>query len=189
MEIAIYSIGLKIREHRKQKKIKLDALVKMSGISQPMLSKIENGRVLPTIQNLFSILNSLEIDPSIFFSELMNNGTKTKYIHIPSSNYKQYVKEETAIGFLYKSIFDRNIETSSINISLVSLEPKNHRAKVATNAHEFLYIINGSIDYYLEDELIQLQEGDSLFFDGKTPHVPLNKTQEIVKYLVIYFYY
>jgi quercetin dioxygenase-like cupin family protein len=42
--------------------------------------------------------------------------------------------------------------------------------------------------FYLNDESLLLKEGESLFFDGNIPHVPLNKTDEEVMYIVTYFF-
>lgn len=184
----IHGIGPKLRELRKAKGIRLSELAEESGLSVPMISKIENGRVVPTIPSLFSLLETLEMEPEVFFGEINSEPEFSDYLHIRDRDYKKYVKEESAVGFLYRSILEKSMEGQSFQVSHVALQPGNDRPKVMTDAFEFLYILEGNIDYYLEDQLLKLQKGDSLFFDGRIPHVPLNRSDRQATYIVIYFF-
>jgi len=184
----IHKIGPKIREIRKKKQITLSEVSDKSGLSTPMISKTENGRVTPTLQTLFLILNAMEIDIVSFFEEINNDLDFEGYIHLKESDYQTYVKEAHAIGFEYKSIIEKKISDTSVQISLVRLHPGNSRPMITTEAYEFLYVLEGEIDYYLKSEHLKLEKGDSLFFDGNIPHVPLNKSRQNVSYIVIYFF-
>jgi len=57
---------------------------------------------------------------------------------------------------------------------------------VVTDGFTFLYLIEGTVNYLLADEEITLETGDSLFFDGKIPHVPQNLSGSTAIMLVIY---
>ena len=185
----IHGIGPKIRDLRKEKGYRLIELAEASGLSSPMVSKIENGRIVPTIPSLLSILQVLEIEPETFFAEINEEPEFEAYTHIQKEDYKAYVKEESAVGFLYRSIIEKSLDGgSSFQISHITLEPGNSRPQVSTDAYEFLYIISGTISFQLEDRTVTLEAGDSFFFDGKIPHVPLNQTEQPVQYLVIYFF-
>jgi transcriptional regulator with XRE-family HTH domain len=184
----IHGIGSKIRDLRKDKDLNISEMAKKSGISAPMISKIENGRLIPTIPTLLSLLNVLEIPPDLFFSEINEVEDFPGFLHLKKEGYRKYVKEETAKGFEYLSILERTLDGYSFQVSHVSLSPGNSRPKVTTDAYEFLYLIRGEIDYYLNDELLILREGESLFFDGNIPHVPLNKSEETAEYIVFYFF-
>lgn len=184
----IHGIGPKIRELRKKEGIRLSELAEASGLSTPMISKIENGRVVPTIPSLLSILQALSIEPETFFAEINGEPEFTGFVHIRKEDYKKYVKEESAIGFLYRSILEKTLDGNSFQISHVTLQPGNKRPKVSTEAFEFLYVLEGKMDYYLREEHLVLQEGESLFFDGRIPHVPINRTDHVIQYIVIYFF-
>lgn len=184
----IHGIGPKIRELRKEMGIRLAELAEASNLSTPMISKIENGRVVPTIPSLFNILKALNIEPEIFFAEINDKRAFSDFIHLKADDYKTYVKEESAKGFLYQSIIEKTLEEGAFQISHVTLEPGNTRPKVSTEAFEFLYIIKGEIDYYIEEQHLLLSAGESLFFDGRIPHVPINRTEKEAEYLVIYFF-
>ncbi len=133
-------------------------------------------------------MNCLDISPEDFFKEIKHDSHSDAHRLIPKEAYIPYVKEETAKGFGYKSILDKSIQDRSFQVSHVSLEPGNQRPKVRTDAYEFLYVLKGEMEYLIGEETVFIREGDSFFFDGMAPHVPLNKTTTTVEYLVIYFF-
>lgn len=186
--ILIHRIGAKIRENRKEKKIRLIDLAEGAQMSSAMMSKIENGRIIPTIPKLLNIINFLEITPEDFFAEINGNDDFPGFLIIKKKEYKTYVKEETAEGFHYESIIEKNLEGHAFQISLVTLEPNNYRPKVSTAAYEFIFLIEGEIEYHIGDKTLILEKGDSFFFDGSIPHVPMNKSNKDVKYIVIFFF-
>lgn len=186
----IHKIGGKIREMRKARSMRLVQLAEKANISSALLSKIENGRIIPTIPKLIDLIQILEIEPHDFFAEINGKDDFSGHILIRQENFASYVKEESAVGFNYLSILEYpfEVDVNSFQISLVTLEPNNSRPKVSTNAYEFLYLIKGDIKYYLADHSLNLREGDALFFDGNIPHLPINQSQEPVTYLVVYFF-
>lgn len=191
MEIAsnyvIHKIGAKIRTYRKAKKMRVLDLANASGISSGMVSKIENGRIIPTIPTLFEIIRVLKVEPEDFFAGISNNKF-AGYLLIRQEDYVPYVKEESAIGFNYRSILEHHHNGNAFQISIVELLPNSSRPQVTTAAFEYLYVIQGGIAYHLGDNVFDLRTGDSIFFDGNIPHVPINRTTEKVIYLVLYLF-
>jgi quercetin dioxygenase-like cupin family protein len=59
---------------------------------------------------------------------------------------------------------------------------------VVTAAYEYIYLINGTVKYSLGDEVFEMKAGDSLFFDGGIPHVPINESRTMAILLVVYFF-
>ncbi|WP_205966252.1 helix-turn-helix domain-containing protein [Parapedobacter sp. SGR-10] len=187
-KFAYNEIGNILRKYRKGKKLRLVGLAETSGVSIAMLSKIENGRMLPTIPTLFAIIGALGVAPDIFFSELGEQNTFPGYIFIPKTEYASFVKEENAKGFHYFSILEHRIEGTSLQISLLHLDPGAKRKAVTTHAYEYIYLISGSIEYMLGDQIFPMNEGDSLFFDGNIQHVPFNKSDKLATLLVFYLF-
>jgi transcriptional regulator with XRE-family HTH domain len=186
----IHRIGAKIRELRKSKSLRLVQLAEQVGISTALLSKIENGRIIPTIPKLMDLTRALDIQLHDFFTEINGDDKFSGYVLIRRENFAPYVKEESAKGFDYRSILEYPFkeDVNSFQISIVTLEPGNSRPKVSTNAYEFLFLISGEIKYHLSDQVLSLRSGDALFFDGRLPHVPLNQQTNQAVYLVIYFF-
>ena len=63
---SIVSFNLKLL--RDTRKLSLDALAKLTGVSKSMLGQIERGEVNPTISTVWKIANGLKLSPT----ELMN---------------------------------------------------------------------------------------------------------------------
>ena len=162
-------IGSKIKDIRKSQHLKLGDLADKSGISIAMLSKIENGRVFPTLPSLIQVLSTLNVDLNVFFADL------------------QTEKEEEAIGFDHQLILNHKIERSSMEISLLTISKNSKREPVTTDGIQYLYVIKGSLNYELGDKVFDLEEGDSLLFNGNIPHLPKNHNRTDAQLLVIYF--
>jgi len=71
---------------------------------------------------------------------------------------------------------------------LLDVSPGSKRDKVSTDAYEFKFVLSGECFYVIEDEEVLLKEGDSIFFDGRIPHVPENRGLAPAKMLVVYFF-
>ncbi|MDJ1484363.1 XRE family transcriptional regulator [Cytophagaceae bacterium YF14B1] len=177
-------IGKKIREIRNQQQIKLHELAEESQISKGLLSRIENGRTIPSLPVLLSIVRSLKINLDVFF-EGLDLHEQQKYILRRKSEYTPFEKEE-GFGFLYHSILTSSIPSATIEAVILDLQPGSQRDQVITDGYEFKYLLKGEIEYHLGDEVVVMQEGDSLFFNGKIPHVPVNRTTLPASILVIY---
>lgn len=186
-EYLTIQIGAKIRNIRKDNGLKLGELAERSGISIAMLSKIENGRVFPTLPSLIQILQTLQVDLNVFFSDLSAGEAFPGYIFRKRDAYQPVNKEEESVGFNYELILSHLVEKSSVEISLLTLNPQAQRNRVSTSGFEYIYIIKGNIRYELGNEVFEMQEGDSLFFDGNIPHVPNNTGASDAVILVLYF--
>lgn len=179
-------IGEKIRELRMAKGWKQVDLADRSGVSMAMLSKIENGRVFPTFPRLIQILKTLEVDLNEFFEGIGESEKFPGHILIKKEDHKETLKEES-IGFKYETVLTQNIKDISLEISILSLSQNATREMVTTDGFEYIYVLKGSITYQLDGKSFKLEEGDSLYFDGRQPHVPLNNLETESILLVIYF--
>lgn len=179
-------IGNKIKSIRKENGWKVGELAEKSGMSIAMISKIENGRVIPTLPSLLQIIQTLNLGIGDFFSDLKSANEFKGYILRKRTEYTPVNKEEESVGYEYELILNHPIEKSSMEISLLTLKPKAERSSVCTAGFEYIYILKGEIFYELGDETFELGEGDSLFFDGNIPHVPHNNSASDAVILVVY---
>ena len=180
----VLSIGKKIREIRTQQKLKLTDIADKAGISKGLLSRIENGRTIPSLPVLLHIIKVLDIDYSGFF-EGIDNPQLSSYIVKRREEYTHLEKEE-AVGFSYFSILSEGFGNVAMQVNILELEPDAKREKVTTDGYTYLYILQGKVDYLLNDEIVHLEEGDSLLFNATIPHVPQNNTPSPAKLLVLY---
>lgn len=177
-------IGQKIREIRTQRNIRLHELAEESQISKGLLSRVENGRATPSLPVLLSIVGALKVKLDVFF-EGMELLEEKSYIHRKKTEYTSFQKEE-GIGFLYHFVLNSTLPNMNLEAVILDLQPGSQREHVTTDGFEFKYLLKGTIDYHLGNEVISLEEGDSLFFNGKIPHVPVNRSDQPASLLVLY---
>ena len=181
----IFQVGKRIKIIRQQKDYKLTDVAIKATISKGLLSKIENGRTVPSLPVLFEIIAAIGENPASFFEGIQHQIAAPLYFHIRESDY-QAIEKEDSVGFHYLSIISQLLNDITFNATLLILDPQAKRDLVTTDGMEFIYLIEGNIDYRLGDEYLSMSEGDSLFFDGRVPHVKMNNTSKTAKILVIY---
>lgn len=186
-EFIVTWVGSKIKDIRRSKDLKLNELSQETGISIAMLSKIENGRVFPTWHSLLQIFNALDLNLNTFFNDLPVNSEFSGYLLFRSDVYEPIEKEEEAQGFDYRLVFNKNMEKSAMEISVLTLSPGATRETVSTDGLQFLFVVKGSVTYHLGDKTLELNERDSLFFDGRIEHVPENNADQEAFLLLMYF--
>lgn len=183
----IIGIGKRIKDIRKENNLTINELANRANVSNGLISRIENGRTIPSLPVLLDLIQSLDIDASYFF-EGVENRNSAKYLYIPKENQQIIEKEIEAQGFKYMHIFSKSLNSLGFEAVLLTLEPNSKREKVITDAWEFKYILKGTVKYLIDQEEVILSEGDALYFNGRFPHVPVSISDESCIMLVLYLY-
>ncbi|XZF13646.1 helix-turn-helix domain-containing protein [Chitinophagaceae bacterium MMS25-I14] len=183
----LLEISKKIKKHRTDKRLTVQELADRSGVTKGLISQIENGRSIPSLPVLFSIIKSLEVAIGDFFAEIASDAEPAPVIVRKKGEYESFQKED-AVGFFYQRILTRNMADATVDIVLLRLEPGSSRPKVETEAFEYKYIISGKVEYQINGHSYVLEEGDSLFFDGRLPHVPHTIGDAPAIMLIVYFF-
>ncbi len=178
-------IGKRMKEIRLSKELKLTNVAISASISKGLLSRIENGRTIPSLPVLFSIITALKESPAAFFENIDYVTNQPFYLLIKKENYIPIQKEDS-IGYNYFNIMSQSFKDVTFNAVLLTLNPDAKRELVTTDGMEFIYLIDGEIEYRLNDVIITMEKGDSLFFEGRVPHLKMNKTNITAQILVIY---
>ena len=187
MDDYLIGIGKRIKEIRKNGNLTISEIAMRAGVTSGLISRIENGRTIPSLPVLLKIISSLDIEVTDFFSGLPQaNGYK--YIISRKEENTVIEKEDDAVGFSYSYIFGKQINSLGFEAVLLQVHPNSKREKVHTDAYEFKYMLSGECYYVIDDEEVLLKEGDSIFFDGRIAHVPENRSENTATILVLYFF-
>ena len=91
--------------------------------------------------------------------------------------YKGYNFQSLAFNFINKKI----------EPLLVTIEPEeNKKMQLVTHpGQEFNYVIEGKIKVILGGQEIEMQQGDSLYFDPTIPHCQIAVDGNVAKFLTI----
>jgi len=185
MESGIYiKIGKRVKQIRLESKITLQEVSEKAGVSKSLVSKIENGRTIPSLPVLLQIINALKTDTASFFQDI-NNDLSYGYILNKAAENEPIQREESE-GFNYFSAISASLPKVEFQSAILKLNTGAKREKVTTDGFTFIYLLEGEIFYYLEQEEILMKTGDSLFFDGRIPHVPENIGENTAILMVIY---
>ncbi|WP_272148761.1 helix-turn-helix domain-containing protein [Tenacibaculum aiptasiae] len=183
----LIGIGKRIKTIRKEQKLTISEVATNAGVSNGLISRIENGRTIPSLPVLLELISALKIDASTFFRGIENSQT-ANYIHISKDQQQLIEKEVEAEGFTYHHLFSKSLSAIGFEAVILNIKPNSKREKVVTDAWEFKFIISGECTYLINNEEVLVSEGDSLYFDGRNPHVPINKSDKDCTMLVLYFY-
>lgn len=183
----LIGIGKRIKEIRKENKKTINEIAAKANVSNGLISRIENGRTIPSLPVLINIINALGIEIADFFMDVQQTNGSNFIVSRKEEN-TVIEKEEEAEGFSYKHIFSKQLSSLGFEAVLLEISPNSKRDKVTTDAFEFKYMLSGECFYIIGNEEILLKEGDSILFNGKIPHVPVCRGLVNAKMLVIYFF-
>ena len=99
-----YAIGTKLRELRRRKRMGLAELGRHTGLSPSLLSKIERGRMYPTLPTLLRIALVFSVDLGYFFSvggsdvALMRREARLRFPDRPGETHSSYRFESLDYG-------------------------------------------------------------------------------------------
>jgi len=184
----LIGIGKRIKDIRKTNKMTINTVAAEANVSNGLISRIENGRTIPSLPVLLNIINALETKVSDFFDG-MAVANELSYIVSRSEDNAIIEKEEEAQGFTYKYLFGKQMSSIGFEAVLLEVQPNSQREKVETDAYEFKYMLAGECVYSIGEDEVLLKEGDAIFFDGRIPHVPINRGNLTAKMLVLYFFF
>lgn len=87
----------------------------------------------------------------------------------------------TILGFFKK------VNPCTIVIVWLEIQTGAEMDFVQTESFELKFLISGRVKYQFRDQTIDLNEVDSILFDGWTEHNPINLGELPAKMLVVYF--
>jgi transcriptional regulator with XRE-family HTH domain len=165
-----YDIGVKVRELRLKKKMGLVALGQHTGLSPALLSKIERGRLFPTLPTLLRIALVFSVGLEFFFAgarekPLVAVVRKTQRVRLPERPGARHV------AYRFESL-DYPATERRFNSYFAEFLP-GAPDDVRPHAHagvEFIYTLAGTLSVHIESEEYALGAGDSMYFDSSILH-------------------
>ncbi|TYO98488.1 XRE family transcriptional regulator [Geothermobacter ehrlichii] len=171
-EVKELQIGLKVRRLRQNRRMTLQDLADQTGLSKPLLSQIENDQVIPPLATLLRISKAFKVRIENFFQE---ESASEKCILVRSGESRKLIQRGLSRGgsppYIYHSLAygkrDRNIEPF-----LMEFQARNWEEGllVSHEGQEFLYLLEGEVEFRYGDRAMHLKAGDSLFYDSNEPH-------------------
>ena len=177
-------LGINLRRLRCRRGLSLERLARRSGVSRAMLSQIELGKSVPTINSLWKIARALEvtfaalIGPAIENTPVVLRSSSGRFLTNKSGTFSSrplFPLEKRHRAEFYELRIAAGCEESS----------QPHTAGTVEN----LVVASGAVEMTVDGSTYSLGGGDAIYFNAEAPHVYRNVgTSEAVLYLVMTYH-
>ena len=165
-----YSIGEKLRTLRLRKSMGLVELGKHTGLSAALLSKLERGKLFPTLPTLLRIAMVFGVGLDFFFTDerkrrvvgVVRGNERLRFPERPGTQDVQY----------YFECLDYRATERKLSAFLADFQ-ELPAEKAKPHQHpgvEFLYILKGSLTLKIASDEYVLETEDSIYFDSAVLH-------------------
>jgi transcriptional regulator with XRE-family HTH domain len=175
-------LGANLRRHRTKRGLSLERLAKLSGVSRAMLSQIELGHSVPSIELAWKIANALDLP----FAALLAEQGSWSLIHaLPASASKVLNNSDNTFSSRALFPFDAPHRVEFYVLRLASGKSEHAEAHVPGTL-ENLVVHDGEIEIEVAGERSRLGPGDAVLFEADHAHAYRNVgARDAVMYLVM----
>ena len=184
LSIESYDIGPKIRKLRKKKNLGLVKLGQHTGMSAGLLSRIERGRLVPTLPTLLKIATVFSVGLDYFFNGASERATvavvrRQDRLRLPNRT------DGGAPAYFFESL---DFPVTNRKMDTYFAEFRARARPTEPHAHlgaEIIYVIGGELVININGQNQMLSEGDSIYFDSSYPHSYRNHGEGVCSAIVV----
>ena len=172
-------VGARIRHARILKGLRMRDLAKEVGCDESMISKIEAGKVTPSLVMLNKIVIALDRDLASFFGLEIDEH---KLVQTPADRVKG---EGDALRCGKGVFYERLVPLAAGNLleaNIHNIEPGGEKDDPITHQGETLgYLLEGEIELDIDGTTYHVKAGDSFFFKAHLTNAYRNKSDKIAR--------
>jgi transcriptional regulator with XRE-family HTH domain len=180
------ALGGQIRAVRRQQDLSVGDLAQAAGISLGMMSKIENGQISASLTTLQSLSNALSVPLSSLFASFEERQDCS---FVPAGQGVAIERRGTKSGHVYQLL--GHVLRGDVVVEPYLITLNEGAAPYTSFAHsgvEFIYMLEGEVDYRHGADSYRLQPGDALLFDSSAQHGPEALVAHPMRYLSVIIY-
>jgi transcriptional regulator with XRE-family HTH domain len=162
-EISPPDIGPRLRALRKRRGLSLRALAELGGLSANTISLVERGKTSPSVATLHRLATALGVSMTFFFEE----EEQRDVVFVKADR-----RARTRSGSVTMENLGSGLRDQTMEPLLVTLQPGTGSGDegIVHVGHEFVFCLEGGIEYEIKDDRYLLDAGDSLIFEARLPH-------------------
>ncbi|MHB8501080.1 MAG: helix-turn-helix domain-containing protein [Candidatus Acidiferrales bacterium] len=180
-----YGIGEKLRGLRLRKKMGLVELGRHTSLSAAMLSKVERGKLFPTLPTLLRIAMVFGVGLEYFFSD---DQKRHVVAVVRRAQRKRFPERPDGrdISFYFESLDFAAVERklNAYHAEFQPLQPGKARVHHHPGV-EFLSVLRGRLELHIGTEDHILESGDSIYFDSSLSHSYRRASQKPCSAIVV----
>ncbi len=185
MDEKIISSNIKVL--RTREKITLSALAERTGLTKGYLSKIERSEKAPPYSTLTKIAGALGIDVTRILSKNLDPPADVKFCLARGKNRKIIKGSSQGTGYDFEILSEnkpgKNMEPFIIH------SPWDITKMYSHEGEEFMYIMDGTLEFLYGDRTYILEKGDNAYFDAHIPHAGKSLGDHQARLLVVIYFY
>lgn len=158
------TVANNLRAIREERKLSLDAMAKLTGVSKSMLGQIERGDANPTIAVLWKIANGLKLS----FSALLEKPAEAMQV-VKAGAHPPIVESDGAFVNYPCFPFDERTRFETYRIEIAPGGALSAEAHLP-GTEEYVTVFEGALRMTVNGETCLLATGDSLRFRADAPH-------------------
>ena len=175
-------IGSKLKAIRLQSGLTLKKLADETEVSSALLSRIEHGKIMPSIPTLQTIAVSLKVDIGDFFKD----DDHQLYVVSPQGGRRTVSAKK---GNKTIELLAEGLENAFMEPAIVTSKGKGKEKELELATHEgqeFMYVLEGKIEVTLGAKKFVLKKGDAAYWFGRIPHRGVSVSKEPAKTLNVH---
>lgn len=190
IDVMALEIGGKIKTLRQEKNFTLQDLSNLTGLSKPLISQIENNRVVPPVATLLKLSRALSVGMSFFFQD---EETKDRVVLTRKSGRKtvsrRHHQQKDSVGYTYYSLEvkkgQKHMEPFWVVFDVAETEDMQF---FSHEGEEFVYLFSGLLEFRTKDQVLIMEAGDSLYFESDISHSFRKLSQEPAEALIVVYH-
>ncbi|MGV6848910.1 MAG: helix-turn-helix domain-containing protein [Marinibacterium sp.] len=176
-------VGHAVRNERSQAGMTLAELSTKSGVSTPMISKIERGQVSASLATLNALAQAVGVPIINFFAQTVEIGEVSL---VRAGEGIGVRRAGSTYGHSYRLL--GRIESGGVAFETYQITLDAPVTGTPIFQHpgiELLHILDGQLTYRVSEELYTLSSGDTLTFEARVPHGPVHMVPPSVSFLTV----
>ncbi|MHB8920222.1 MAG: helix-turn-helix domain-containing protein [Halothiobacillus sp.] len=180
-------LGNTIRDIRQQHSLTIADVANLAGISRGMLSKIENAQTATSLETLSRLAHALGVSLATLFRGYDDRVGSAQLVK--SGEGMEVVRRGTKRGHTYHLLAYDQGPRKIFEPFLITIDHESETFPLFEHpGTEFIYMLEGCIEYRHGKENYVLMPGDSLTFDAEIPHGPEKLIQCPIRFLSVLMY-
>jgi len=177
------AIAGNVRRLRSQLGLSVGEMATRIGISKAMLSKIENAQTSCSLATLARLAEGFDVPVTSLFR---GADVERPASFVKAGSGSPIVRRGTQVGHEYELLGNLRGEHKRLECLLVTLSDKSEVYPLFQHpGTEFIYLLEGVMDYGHSRRVYRMEAGDSLQLDGEGAHGPVDLVETPIRFLSV----
>src|SRR5271170_313381 len=159
-------IGEMLHAIRKAKRISLTELSENSGVQLATLSRIENKKMVGTLESHIQIAKALGIDVTELYKGLSQQNAIIDFGNDKNTDLFTH-SDEASFEILTKNIMNKKMMPTLVRIEEGG---KTNKEQNQGGAEKFIFVLDGHVEINVNNQVFTLHKFNTLYFDASLPH-------------------